>query len=335
MNKLVSPLAIVLGVAVVTVGCSPEAQQQQQRQSIKIDGSSTVFPITDAIADTYNETQEDPVEVDVSFSGTGGGFEKFCAGETDINNASRPILEAEMKACDEAGIRFYELPVAFDALTIVVNQENDWVDTITVEELKTLWEPSAEGQVTRWNQVRPSWPDRPITLHGPGLDSGTYDYFAEVIVGKDTRSDFAASEDDEMIAAGVGADPNALGYFGLAYYAEHQDTLKALAVDSSSDPVEPSPETVVTAEYQPLSRPLFIYVNFESTRTNPAVNDLVQFYLENAPETVDEVGYVPLTEEGYHIAWINFQEGEVGSAFDGTPQPNLTITELLRKTKRF
>jgi len=334
MNKLVSPLVIILGVALVTVGCSPEAQKQQ-RQSIKIDGSSTVFPITDAIADTYNETQSNPIEVDVSFSGTGGGFEKFCAGETDINNASRPILEAEMELCNEAGIRFYELPVAFDALTIVVNQENDWVDTITVEELKTLWEPSAEGQVTRWNQVRSSWPDRPITLHGPGLDSGTYDYFAEVIVGENTRNDFAASEDDEMIAARVGADPNALGYFGLAYYAEHQDTLKALAVDSSSGPIEPSPETVVTAEYQPLSRPLFIYVNFESTRTNPAVNDLVQFYLENAPETVDEVGYVPLTEEGYHIAWINFQEGEVGSAFDGMPQPNLTIAELLRKTKRF
>jgi phosphate transport system substrate-binding protein len=273
--------------------------------------------------------------VDVSFSGTGGGFEKFCAGETDISNASRPILEEEMAACNEAGIRFYELPVAFDALTIVVNQENDWAGDITVEELKTLWEPGAQGKVTRWNQVRPSWPDRPIALHGPGLDSGTYDYFAEVIVGQDTRSDFAASEDDEIIAEGVGADPNALGYFGLAYYDEHQDTLKALAVDGGSGFVEPNPETVVRAEYQPLSRPLFIYVNFESAQTNLAVKDFVQFYLENAATTVDTVGYVPLNEEGYHIAWINFQEGEVGSAFDGVPQPNLTIAELLRKTKRF
>jgi phosphate transport system substrate-binding protein len=334
MNKLGSPLAIALGLALVTAGCSQEAQQQQ-RQPIKIDGSSTVFPITDAIANAYNETQPDPVEVDVSFSGTGGGFEKFCAGETDISNASRPILEAEMAACNEAGIRFYELPVAFDALTIVVNQQNDWTEDITVEELNTLWEPAAQGQITRWNQIRPSWPDTPISLHGPGLDSGTYDYFAEVIVGEDTRSDFAASEDDEIIAQGVGRDSNALGYFGLAYYDDHQDTLKALAVDSGNGPIEPSPDTVVTAEYQPLSRPLFIYVNFESVRTNPAVKDFVQFYLENAPATVDDVGYVPLTEEGYHIAWVNFQEGEVGSAFDGVPQPNLTIAELLRKTKRF
>jgi phosphate transport system substrate-binding protein len=334
MNKLRSPLAMALGLALVTAGCSQEAQQQQ-RQPIKIDGSSTVFPITDAIANAYNETQPDPVEVDVSFSGTGGGFEKFCAGETDISNASRPILEEEMAACNEAGIRFYELPVAFDALTIVVNQQNDWAGDITIEELKTLWGPGAQGKVTRWNQVRPSWPDRPIALHGPGLDSGTYDYFAEVIVGQDTRSDFAASEDDEIIAEGVGSDPNALGYFGLAYYDEHQDTLKALAVDGGSGFVEPNPETVVRAEYQPLSRPLFIYVNFESAQTNPAVKDFVQFYLENAATTVDTVGYVPLNEEGYHIAWVNFQEGEVGSAFDGIPQPNLTIAELLRKTKRF
>ena len=334
MNKLGSPLAMALGLALVTAGCSQEAQQQS-RQPIKIDGSSTVFPITDAIANAYNETQPDPVEVDVSFSGTGGGFEKFCAGETDISNASRPILEAEMAACNEAGIRFYELPVAFDALTLVVNQENDWAGDITVEELKTLWEPAAQGKVTRWNQIRPSWPDAPIALHGPGLDSGTYDYFAEVIVGQDTRSDFAASEDDEIIAEGVGADPNALCYFGLAYYDEHQDTLKALAVDGGNGFVEPNPETVVRAEYQPLSRPLFIYVNFESAQTNPAVKDFVQFYLENAANTVDTVGYVPLNEEGYHIAWVNFQEGEVGSAFDGVPQPNLTIAELLRKTKRF
>lgn len=334
MTKLGSPLAITLGLALVTAGCSQETQQLQ-RQPIKIDGSSTVFPITDAIANAYNQTQPDPVDVNVSFSGTGGGFEKFCAGETDISNASRPILEAEMAACDQAGIRFYELPVAFDALTIVVNQQNNWAEDITVEELKTLWEPAAQGKVTRWNQVRPSWPDTPIALHGPGLDSGTYDYFAEVIVGEDTRSDFAASEDDEIIAKGVGTDPNALGYFGLAYYDEHQDTLKALAVDGGNGLVDPNPDTVVRAEYQPLSRPLFIYVNFEAARNNPALREFIQFYLENSANTVSDVGYVPLTEEGYHIATVNFQEGEVGSAFDGIPQPNLTITELLRKTKRF
>jgi phosphate transport system substrate-binding protein len=240
-----------------------------------------------------------------------------------------------MAACDEAGVRFIELPIAFDALTVVVNGQNDWAEYITVEELETLWEPSVQGEITRWNQVRSSWPDRPINLYGPGLDSGTYDYFTEVIIGNDSRSDFTASEDDEIIARGVAQDPDGLGYFGLSYYDEFQDTLKALAVDSGSGPVEPSAETVVNGEYQPLSRPLFIYVSFTSAQTNPAVRNFVEFYLDSAPEQVDNVGYVPLTEEGYHIARVNFEEGEVGTAFEGQPQPNLTIAELLRKTKRF
>lgn len=333
MNYLSCSLALSVGVALLVAGCSQEISQQ--RQPIRIDGSSTVFPITNAIAQAYNDAQPNPVDVAVNFSGTGGGFEKFCAGETDISNASRPILEAEMAACNAADIRFYELPVAFDALTIVVNQQNTWAEDITTAELKTLWEPGAQGKVTRWSQVRPSWPNQPISLFGPGLDSGTYDYFAEVIVGEDTRRDFTASEDDEVIARGVGQDASALGYFGLAYYDEHQDTLKALAVDSGSGPVEPATATVVSNQYQPLSRPLFIYVNFESARTNPALRDFVQFYLENAAATVGSVGYVPLTEEGYYIALVNFQEGEVGSAFDGLPQPDLTIAELLKKTKRF
>lgn len=334
MNKLIKAAIASCGLGLIAVGCaSPTAEQQ--RRAIAIDGSSTVFPITEAIAADYRQTTEDPVDIDVSFSGTGGGFDKFCTGETDINNASRPILEEEMAACDEAGVRFIELPIAFDALTVVVNGQNDWAEYITVEELETLWEPSVQGEITRWNQVRSSWPDRPINLYGPGLDSGTYDYFTEVIIGNDSRSDFTASEDDEIIARGVAQDPNGLGYFGLSYYDEFQDTLKALAVDSGSGPVEPSAETVVNGEYQPLSRPLFIYVSFTSAQTNPAVRNFVEFYLDSAPEQVDDVGYVPLTEEGYHIARVNFEEGEVGTAFEGQPQPNLTIAELLRKTKRF
>jgi phosphate transport system substrate-binding protein len=334
MNQRIKALISSCSLAVIAVACTSPTVEEQQLQPISIDGSSTVFPITSAVAESYQQTQSDPVEMSINFSGTGGGFKKFCAGETDINNASRPISEAELAVCDEAGVRFFELPIAFDALTVVVNQNNSWAQEITVEELETLWQPSAEGEITRWNQVRPSWPDRPINLYSPGLDSGTYDYFTEVIIGEDSRSDFTKSEDDEVIARGVSQDLNALGYFGFAYFDDNRDTLKALAIDSSSGAVLPSAETVVNAEYQPLSRPLFIYVNYLSAQTNPAVRDFVEYYLETAPQLVDKVGYVPLPEDGYLIAAVNFQQGEVGTAFDGKPQPDLTIAELLRKTKR-
>ena len=334
MTNFARPILLAVGLALLTGGCSVNSAQQQ-RGAIKIDGSSTVYPITESIAQAYTKTQANPVEVSVGFSGTGGGFNKFCRGETDISNASRPISEAEMATCDVEGIRFYELPVAFDALTVVVNKQNTWAQDITLEELKSLWQSSAQGQVTRWNQVRSSWPNQPITLFGPGSDSGTYDYFSEVVVSGDPRSDFIASEDDEILAKGVGQEKNALGYFGLAWYDEFQDSLTALAIDSGNGAVAPSPDTVASAQYQPLSRPLFIYVNFKSAQANPAVREFVRFYLENAANIVDSIGYVPLTEEGYHIAWVNYQEGETGTAFDGKPQPNLTVAELLRKTKRF
>lgn len=334
MRSLNTQTLLMLGLSLLMTGCLSAANQTQTREPIVIDGSSTVYPISRAIAANYRQIQENPVDISVSFSGTGGGFDKFCAGETDINDASRPISEAEIEACGDAEVAFIELPVAFDALTVVVNRDNTWANTMTTEELKTLWEPDAQGMITRWNQIRPSWPDQPITLYGPGLDSGTYDYFTEIIIGDDSRSDFVASEDDEIIARGVGQDPNALGYFGLSYYEEHRDTLKALAIDSGDGPVMPSEETVTDAEYHPLARPLFIYVNLASAQANPALQDFIEFYLETAPEQVKEVGYVPLTEEGYHIAWVNFQEGEAGTAFEGRPQPDLTIAELLRKTKR-
>jgi len=336
---------LLFGASFLVLGCSESASTTVDAGSgtapavatdaIEIDGSSTVFPITAAIAETYQASETNAPEVTVSFSGTGGGFDKFCAGETDINGASRPIAEDEIAACDAAGIRYIELPIAFDALTVVVNQQNDWAEDITVEELAMLWEASAQGDVTQWNQIRSSWPDRPIALYGPGSDSGTYDYFTEVIIGGESRSDYVASEDDELLAMGVAQNPNALGYFGLAYFDEYQADLRAVAIDNGQGPVAPSVETVVNAEYQPLARPLFIYVNFAAAQKNPAVRNFVQFYLEEAPSLVAAVGYIPLTEEGYHIAWVNFQEGEAGTAFDGKPQPNLTIAELLRKTKRF
>jgi phosphate transport system substrate-binding protein len=316
-------------------GTSPQPDAPvQQRRAVVIDGSSTVFPITEAIAAAYNAETSNPVETEVSFSGTGGGFEKFCSGQTDISNASRPITTDEIATCDANNVRFYELPVAFDALTVVVNPQNTWADDITVAELKTMWGPSAQSRITNWSQVRPGWPDQPLTLFGPGLDSGTYDYFAEVIVGQDTRSDFVASEDDELLVSGVGQTPGGLAYFGLAYFEENAGSLKALAVDSGSGPVAPTIENVVQSTYQPLARPLFIYVNYTSAQRNPAVREFVEYYLQTAPAMVQEVGYVPLSEEAYNIALVNFHQGEAGTAFDGQPQPNLTLSEVLRKTKR-
>lgn len=306
----------------------------QQRRAVLIDGSSTVYPITEAIADAYNAQANDPVEADVSFSGTGGGFRKFCAGQTDISNASRPISNEEIAACDANGVRYFELPVAFDALTVVVNPQNTWVNDITVAELKTMWEPSAQGRITTWSQVRPSWPDQPLTLFGPGLDSGTYDYFADVIVGQGTRSDFVASEDDDLLVQGIAQTPGALGYFGLAYFEANSGTLRAIPVDNGNGPIAPTAENVVQATYQPLARPLFIYVNYTSAQRNPAVREFVEYYLKTAPEVVQQVGYIPLSEEAYNIALVNFHQGEAGTAFDGQPQPNLTLNEVLRKTKR-
>ncbi len=337
---------LALGLSLLVVSCSsttsgaPEGTSPQpddlvqQRRAVVVDGSSTVFPITEAIATAYNAQASNPVEVDVSFSGTGGGFTKFCAGQTDISNASRPISTAEIATCDANDVRYYELPVAFDALTVVVNPQNTWVNDITVAELKKIWAPSAQSRITNWSQVRPGWPDQPLTLFGPGLDSGTYDYFAEVIVGQGTRSDFVASEDDELLVRGVAQTPGALGYFGLAYFEENSATLKAVPVDNGSGPVMPTTENVVRATYEPLARPLFIYVNYTSAQRNPAVREFVEYYLKIAPEVVQQVGYIPLTEEAYNIALVNFHQGKAGTAFDGKPQPNLTLSEVLRKTKR-
>lgn len=335
MSQSIVRSLFVLGSSLSIAGCMSLASVPEQRQAIAIDGSSTVFPITKAIARQYRETQPDPVEVSVSYSGTGGGFKKFCAGEIEISNASRPISTAELAACDAAGIRFYELPIAFDALTVVVNRQNDWAEAIAISELQQLWEPGAQGEITRWNQIRSSWPDRPVELYGPGLDSGTYDYFTEVVVGEDPRSDFIASEDDELLAKSIGRDVNALGYFGLAYFDGHRDTLKALAIDSGSGPVPPTPENVMAARYQPLSRPLFLYVNFDAARHNPALREFVKFALENATHLVEQAGYIPLSEDSYYVAWVNYLEGETGTAFEGKPQPNLTLAEMLQRSKQF
>lgn len=316
--------------------------QQAEIKPIKIDGSSTVYPITEAIVKAYKanppkKKNGSKLDVQANFSGTGGGFRKFCQGATDINGASRPISREEMEVCNRAEVRYIELPVAFDALTVAVNRNNNWAESVTVGELKQMWQPAAQGKIVKWNQVRPSWPDQPLNLFGPGKDSGSFDYFTEAIVGQEkaSREDYVFSEDDEALVNGISQDPNALGYFGYAYYERNQDKLKAVAIDNGSGAVLPSRETVENARYQPLTRPLFIYVNAKRAQENPALEEFVEYYLEKAPELVSQVGYIPLPEEGYHLAKIHFQRFKVGTVFAGKSEFNLTIGELLRKQAEF
>lgn len=280
--------AVALGIGV------PSAVSQNS--IIQIDGSSTVYPISEAMAEEFMAANRG-TQVTVGVSGTGGGFSKFCAGELDITGASRPIKSSEVEACAAAGIEYIEVPIATDALTVVINPENDWADNMTVEQLQTLWSPEAQDTVTSWNQIDPSWPNEPIELFGPGTDSGTFDYFTSVIVGEEgsSRADYTASEDDNILVIGVSRDPNAIGYFGLAYYLENQDTLKAVSING----VEPTPENVENGTYAPLSRPIFVYVKKSSLESRPEVRAFVEFMLENGPELVPEVGYVPLSEERY------------------------------------
>ena len=267
---------------------------------IQIDGSSTVYPITEAVAEEYRSEAPD-TRVTVGFSGTGGGFQKFLRGETDINNASREILPTEIETAEENGVDYLRLSVAYDGLAVVVNPKNDWVDSFTVEELKTIWEPEAQGKITQWSDIREEWPDEQLQLYGPGVASGTYDYFTEVIVGESgaSRGDFTNSEDDNVLVQGVSTDQYALGFFGLAYYEENMDKLRLVPVQNDSgNIVEPTMQTVSNNTYRPLSRPLFIYVSEQAARRDK-VQDFVRFYLNNAPELVQDIGYVPMPDTAY------------------------------------
>ncbi|MBR8829685.1 MAG: PstS family phosphate ABC transporter substrate-binding protein [Chlorogloea purpurea SAG 13.99] len=322
-----------LGLALLLLSCAPV----EKKQGIKIDGSSTVYPITKVIADNYKSENKDVVDMEVNFSGTTDGFQKFCEGKTDIANASRPIEQQEIELCNRNKIRFVELPIAFDALTVVVNQANNWVQSLTVEELRKMWEPSSEGKIKRWNQIKPDFPDQPLNLYGAGDKSGTFDYFTGAIVGTEraSRSDYVKTEDDEITVRGVEQDPNALGYFGFAYYKANQKKLKAVPIDGGKGAVPPAQETVENAQYQPLSRPLFIYVNLAAAQNNPDLKNFVEYYIKQAPSVVSQVGYIPLPGEGYHLATVTWQKGEVGTVFEGKPQIGLTIGELLRKKAKF
>jgi phosphate transport system substrate-binding protein len=302
--------------------------------TILVDGSSTVAPITMAVAEEFQK-QYPEVRVPVGISGTGGGFKKFCNGETDISDASRPIKESEVELCKKNGIEYIELPVAFDGLAVMVNPSNDFVSCLTVEELKKTWEPAAEGTITKWNQIRADFPNQPLSLYGAGVDSGTYDYFTQAIVGKEgeSRGDFLPSEDDNVLVQGIAGDPNALGFFGLAYYEENKDKLKLVAIDSGDgNCVLPSIETVVNGTYQPLSRPLFIYVNRQRVDQKDEISTFIAFYLQNAGQLVLDVGYIPLTPEIYQLAQQRYDKRITGSIFEGVGSTvGVSLADLLAK----
>jgi phosphate transport system substrate-binding protein len=307
-------------------------QRAQAQAAIKIDGSSTVFPISEAFAEEFQISKRGKVRVTVGMSGTGGGFKKFCRGETDMSNASRPISTEEMEACRKAGVKYIELPVAFDALTVVINPNNNWVkgNAMTVADLRKMWEPAAQGRINTWKQVRAEWPAEKLMLFGPGADSGTFDYFTEAINGKAkaSRGDFTASEDDNTLVSGVVNNKSALGYFGFAYYAAHKDKLRAVAIDGGKGPVLPSIENVINGTYTPLSRPLFVYVR-DTSATRPEVREFVQFMMKQGGALVGEVGYVPLPQSAYDLAWKHFDDKRLGTVFGGHNQVGLTIEKLL------
>jgi phosphate transport system substrate-binding protein len=302
-----------------------------QQKIVKIDGSSTVFPVTEAVAEDFQKAKKQQVKVTVGISGTGGGFKKFCRGETDISDASRPILKSEMADCAKLGIEYIELPVAFDALTVMVNPKNTFIKSMTVAELKKIWEPAAQGKITRWNQINPAWPDAPLKLFGAGSDSGTFDYFTEAIVGKakSSRGDFTASEDDNVLVQGIARDVNSLGYFGFAYYAENKDKLKAVPiVEKDGKPaVEPSERTVIDGTYQPLSRPIFIYVNTKSL-ARPEVKEFVQYYLTHGAKLSKEVKYVPLPDRSYKAGMERLNKMQKGTVFAGHADVGVKIDDL-------
>lgn len=293
--------ATILVAALALSGCAGESagdSDETVQGTVVSDGSSTVGPLTKAASIQFAGVQPD-ISVTVQITGTGGGFRSFCSGETDISNASRPIGDDEAARCADAGIDFTEIVVANDGISIVVNPANDWLDCITVDQLKRIWAPEAEGIVTSWSQVDPSFPDVPLTLYGPGRDSGTFDYFTGAINGEEgsSRGDYRGTEDDEVTVQGVKADVGALGYFGFTYLEENADVVKGLAVDGGDGCVAPSSETVQDGTYTPLGRPLFIYVNNDSYADEAAVKAFVDFFVDNADSIAESSQFVPLTSE--------------------------------------
>ena len=326
--------AMVVTASTFVVGCGEGAADAKGNASgeklagaVAVDGSSTVFPITEAVAEEFRAVQPS-VRVTVGVSGTGGGFKKFVLGETDINDASRIIKSSEMEKCEANAIGFIELPVAFDGISVLVNPANDFVDFLTVEELRKIWQPGST--VKTWADVREGWPAEPITLYGPGTDSGTFDYFTDAINGKEgaCRPDFTASEDDNVLVRGIAGDTHALGFFGYAYYAENRSKLRAVPIEAGNGPVAPSEKTINDGTYAPLSRPIFIYVS-SAAADRPEVEAFVQFYLNSAAVLSQEVGYVALPAAVYELALERFEKRTVGSALSGQDK-SADLETLLR-----
>lgn len=342
--KHLTRLASVCAIAVLlfSLSCGPSntgGSGSAGTGVIKIDGSSTVFPLTEAVAEEFQKAKQGKVKVTVGISGTGGGFKKFVRGELDISDASRPILKEEMEQARANGVEYIELPVCFDALTVVVNPQNDWIDSLTVEDLKKMWEPEAQGKITHWNQVRPEWPNEKIALFGAGSDSGTFDYFTEAIVGKSksSRGDYTASEDDNVLVQGIAGNKYALGYLGYAYYASNTARLKPVGITWSKNSVPgavmPTLDNVLAGTYNPLSRPLFLYVSRKAA-DRPEVKEFVDFYLRNASTLAAEVKYLQLPDTAYQMALERFGSLQTGTGFGGVPEVGLHIEEILKRPPR-
>ena len=307
-----------------------------QTKTIAVDGSSTVFPVMEAIAEEFQKSKKGGIRVTVGISGTGGGFKKFCRGETDLSNGSRPILKEEIEQCKQAGIEFYELPIAFDALTVAVSPKNTFIgDCITVADLKKIWEPSAQGKVMNWSDVKQGWPSQPMKLYGAGADSGTFDYFTEAVVGKAkaSRGDFTASEDDNVLVTGIENDVNSLGYIPFAYYEPHSAKLKAVAVDwgKGQGCVKPSLQAVLAGQYNPLSRPLFVYVSKKAAEAKPEVREFVEFAMTKSVPLIKEVKYLQLPDQAYAMGLKKFKDGKTGSVFGGVPEVGVKVEDIISR----
>jgi phosphate transport system substrate-binding protein len=324
---------MALGLPLALAACGGGPDGGGEGAVIQVDGSSTVYPVTEAMAEEYRVAHP-AARITVGISGTGGGFQKFCRNEIDIADASRPISTTEREACAAAGVEYIELPVAYDGLAVVVHPSNTWATSMTIDELRKLWEPAAQGTIMRWSQIREGWPDQEIHLFGAGVDSGTFDYFTEVIMGKTgaSRGDYTSSEDDNVVVQGVSGDQYALGYFGYAYYEENRERLNLVAVDDGDEtngagPIAPSPESVGNGTYRPLSRPIFIYPKVASL-SRPEVESFVSFYLNDGIPLVREVGYIPLTEAEYSLVRRRFASRKTGTMYEGGDHA-VTLTQRL------
>jgi phosphate transport system substrate-binding protein len=322
--------ALTFVASIALTACGQASNQSSGGETIQVDGSSTVFPLSEAAAEAFSTETQGRVRVTVGESGTGGGFRKFCRGETDVQGASRPISTEELEACAAANITFVEALVAFDGLTVVVHPSNP-IEEVTLEQLRTIWEPAAERSVMNWRQVNSSWPDLGLQLFGPGTASGTFDFFTEAVVGtaKSSRTDYTPSEDDNVIVQGVVNNPGAMGYFGIAYYEQNRERLKALAIRVDGRTVLPSAESVANGEY-PLARPLFVYVNAEALQ-RPTVSQFMQYYIENAARLAPSVGYVPLPENAYATYVERVRSRAVGTAFGGRQQVGASMADVISR----